>query len=187
MKVAKIMGVVVGVLIFIVMIAGITYAYFTWRSNDVVISGSSKCFSIDYGVSQEIGSADSSKTIAIGDTYEDGAYAEVTFGLNSSCTNMKAIGTIYLNTNVVGTDENILNGALKYQVIRKTATTTELVDDGIITSTEPITLFTDIELSAETQGYTYQVWVWIDVNLADNNYIGAQYSGYISAEAEQVE
>lgn len=187
MKKAKIIGTIIGVLIFVILIAGITYAYFTWRSNDVVISGSSKCFVIDYGVSQEIGAADSSKNISIGNSHRDGAYAEVTFDVDDNCPDTKAIGTLYLNTNTVGTDENILTGALKYVVIKNTDTTSRVVSDGVITSTDTITILDNIELSAESKDYTYQVWVWIDSSLADNNYIGLQYSGYISAEAEQVE
>lgn len=187
MKKAKIIGTIIGVLIFIIVVSGITYAYFTWRSNDVVISGSSKCFVIDYGVSQEIGAADISENISIGNSHRDGSYAEVTFNLDGNCSGAKALGTLYLNTNDVGTDAEVLTGALKYTVIKKTDITSRVVSDGVITSTDTITLLDDIELSAESQDYTYQVWVWIDSSLSDGSYIGSHYSGYISAEAEQVE
>ena len=35
MKKSKIIGSIIGVLIFIIMITGITYAWFTWRSNEI--------------------------------------------------------------------------------------------------------------------------------------------------------
>lgn len=187
MKKSKIIGAIIGILIFIFMITGITYAWFTWRSNNIVISGSSKCFVIDYGVSQEIGSSDSFGTISIGDSHRNGAYAEVNFDVDDNCPDTKAIGTLYLNTNTTGTDENILTGALKYTVVKKTDTTSRIVSEGYVTSANTITILDNIELSIESKDYTYQVWVWIDSSLADNNYIGTQYSGYISAEAEQVE
>ncbi|MBQ8192800.1 MAG: hypothetical protein IJZ46_01865 [Bacilli bacterium] len=187
MKKSKIIGAVIGVVLFVIMIAGVTYAWYTWRSNEISISGNSSCFIINYEISQEIGAADSSKSLTFGDSYEDGVYAAVTFGLNSSCTSITAKGNLYLNTNSVGTDQEILGGALKYQVVKKNNTTSELVDAGTINSTGRITLLSDIVLTAEAGVYTYEVWVWVDSTLVNDSYVNADYSGYISADAEQYE
>ena len=47
-KKIKLIGTVVGIVLFIILIAGVTYAAFVWRSENINISGSSECFTINY-------------------------------------------------------------------------------------------------------------------------------------------
>ena len=186
MKKTKIVGTIIGVLIFTITIIGITYAWFIWHSSNINITGSSECFTIDYGISQEIG-ANQAAGLTFGESYTDGLYAVVTLGLNSLCSNISGSGKLYLNTNTAGTDTEILGGALKYTVVRVNGVTKTAVANGAITSTNRITLLDNINLTSLSGTYTYEVWVWLDGNIADNNYYGKEYSGYISAEANQVE
>ena len=184
MKKAKIVGTIIGVILFVAAIAGVTYAWFTWQSGNINISGSTGCFTIDYGIGQEIG-AGSSESLKLGTSYTDGLYAEVTLGLNNRCTGISGKGSLYLNTNTAGTDTDILTGALKYTALRILDQESTIIAEGVLTSTDRITLATNIDLSATATNYTYRVYVWIDGEIADNTYADATYSGYISAEAIQ--
>mgnify|MGYP000108193888 FL=1 len=183
MKKPKLIGMIIGIVLFIGLVVGLAYAWFSWNSSNLKASGGSKCFVIDYTISQEIG-ANQSATLKYGEKYTDGQYASVIMGLNSRCSGIKAVGTLYLNTNTVGTDDNILNGGLKYTVVRVNGSTKEVLKEDKITTRDKITLLSDIDL---TTTYTYEVWVWLDGTIAGNEYHNSSYSGYITAEAEQVE
>lgn len=186
MNKSKIIGVVIGVVVFIFMIIGLTYAWFTWQSSNTNVTGTSNCFNIDYGISQEIGSSSTSYQMKLGESYTDGEYASVTLSIDSKCAGVTATGKLYLNTNTAGTSTEILSGALKYTVIEKNETASAEVATGTITSTDKLLLLDNIPISASTS-VSYEVWVWIDGNIADNTYYKASYSGYISAEATQTD
>lgn len=184
MKKAKLIGTIIGIIVFISAIAGLTYAWFTWRSNNVNISGATGCFTIDYTISQEIG-ATSAESLKLGTSYTDGKYAEVTLSLNSACTGITGKGSLYLNTKSVATDDVILGGALNYTVVKVTGSTEEQIKTGTITTTDKITVATDIPLGGTSTSSTYRVYVWINGEQATNSYANAKYSGFISAEAVQ--
>lgn len=183
MKKTKLIGAIIVSTIFILMIAGSTYAWFNWKSDNANISSKSNCFVINYGISQEIGFSDASHFLTMGEDYTSGLFSTVSLSINPNCTGIKGVGTIYLNTNVIGTDDDILTEGLKYTVVRKTGSNSEILTSGTITSTEKIKLLEDINITTNT--YTYEVWVWIDSNIFDNNYNKANYSGYISAEVNE--
>lgn len=183
MKTAKILGTIVGIVAFVALVAGFTYAWFTWQSSNTNISGSSNCFNINYGISQEIG-ASSAVSLKLGKTYADGLSAKVTVGLDASCTGITGTGTLYLNTNTASTSTSILGGALKYTVLKVSGTTKTEVASGAITSANKTALVQNIGISSSSDS-TYEVWVWIDGALADNTYANNNYSGYISLEAVQ--
>ena len=112
MKSAKLWGTILGVLVFMALIAGITYAWYTWKSPDTDISGSTGCFNINYTKGQEIGGSGGDQVLAAGDNYTSGLHTTVKIGISSDC-NIKGKGTLYLTTNTTGTSDAILKGALK--------------------------------------------------------------------------
>lgn len=178
MKKAKLIGAVFGIILFIVLVAGVTYAWASWQSDDIKIKGTADCFDIDYGISQQIGSASIKKSLDMAESYTEGLSARVTLALKTGC-NVTGTGTLYLNTNTSGTSDNILEGALKYTVLVGDSTTP--VSEGIINTQEKITLLEDIDISSTT-ATTYTVYVWLDGKVADNSYANLTYNGYISAE-----
>lgn len=178
MKKAKLLGAVFGVILFIALIAGFTYAWVSWQSNNIKIEGIADCFDIDYGISQQIGSASTKGSLDMAKSYNEGLSARVTLALKTGC-NTTGTGTLYLNTNTSGTSTNILKGALKYAVLVGNSTTPEA--EGIINTTEKITLLENIDISSTTST-TYIVYVWLDGSVADNIYANLTYNGYISAE-----
>lgn len=134
-KNAKLIGTIIGIIAFVILIAGATYAWFTWRSSSINISGTSGCFVIDYGISKEIG-ATSVAPLKLGTSYSDGLIAEVTAKINSSCTGVTGKGTLYLNTNIEGTSPAILKGALKYHVIASTTKENDVVENPTVKNSQ---------------------------------------------------
>ena len=53
-KKVKTYGLVLGVTLFVLLVAGFTYAALTWRSNNITINGSTECLDIDYTKGQDI-------------------------------------------------------------------------------------------------------------------------------------
>ena len=182
MKKAKLIGSIIGVFLFIALIAGFTYAWIAWQSNNINIAGRSDCFDIDYGISQQIGSASAKASLSMTSDYTEGLSANVTLSLKTECANIPGTATLYLNTTNVGTtsgtSSGILNGALKYTVVSGTS----VLANGVIDSNNKIPLVDNIDVSSTTPT-TYTVYVWLDGEVADNSYANLNYIGYISAEA----
>ena len=182
MKKAKLIGSIIGVFLFIALVAGFTYAWIAWQSNNINIAGRSDCFDIDYGISQQIGSASAKASLSMTSDYTEGLSARVTLSLKTECANIPGTATLYLNTTNVGatsgTSSGILNGALKYTVVSGTS----VLANGVIDSNNKIPLVDNIDVSSTTPT-TYTVYVWLDGKVADNSYANLNYLGYISAEA----
>ena len=182
MKKAKLIGSIIGVFLFIALIAGFTYAWVTWQSSNINIAGKSDCFDIDYGISQQIGSASAKASLSMTSDYTEGLSAKVTLSLKTECANIPGTATLYLNTTNVGTtsgtSSGILNGALKYTVVSGTS----VLANGVIDSNNKIPLVDNIDVSSTTPTI-YTVYVWLDGKVADNSYANLSYLGYISAEA----
>ena len=176
MKKAKLLGAVFGIILFICLIAGFTYAWVSWQSNNIGIGGTLDCFDIDYGISQQIGSSSTKASLEMASSYTGGLSAKVSLAVKSTCTNVSGTATLYLNTTQA--PSSILKGALKYTVVSGSS----VIATGAITSSSRITLANNINVSSTTPS-TYTVYVWLDGSLADNSYANLSYTGYISAEA----
>ncbi len=176
MRKAKLVGTIFGIALFITLIAGFTYAWISWQSDNINISGTSDCFDIDYGISQQIGSASTKGSLEMSSSYTGGLSAKVSLALKSTCTNVSGTATLYLNTS--SASANVLKGALKYTVLKDST----VVSTGVISSSNKITLASNIDVSSTTP-ITYTVYVWLDGSIADNSYANVTYNGYISAEA----
>ena len=182
MKKAKLIGSIIGVFLFIALVAGFTYAWIAWQSNNINIAGKSDCFDIDYGISQQIGSASAKANLSMTNDYTEGLSAQVSLSLKAECVNLPGTATLYLNTTNIGvtngTSSGILKGALKYTVVSGTS----VLANGVIDTNNKIPLVDNIDVSSTTPT-TYTVYVWLDGKVADNSYANLSYLGYISAEA----
>ena len=174
---------VLAVVAIIVVVGGATYAWYTWRSSTITISGTSGCFTIDYTKGTDI-----SGGIKFSEGYTGGRTTGVVMGIHTGCT-VTGTGTLYLNTDTENTTELLLTGgALKYQV----KVGNNLVAAGVINNTSgtvsgnyrTIPIYSGFALS-QGSTTTYDVYVWLDGELTNNDYAGAVYSGYISATAAQ--
>lgn len=168
----KLFGAIIGVIAFIAVIAGATYAWFTWASGNTELSGTTGCFTIVYDKGTDI----SGSLIPASDK-SGGKSAEVTINIDPDCT-IAGTATLKLTTNTTGTTLPLDEGAVKWALYDGT---TEL-GTGTVTASGTIDLKT---VTLTTSAKTYTFYVWLDGTIADNDYVGTTYSGYISAVATQ--
>lgn len=197
--------IVLGVLVLILIISGITYAILTWTSSRVNIGLTSNCFTIDYTKGQDI--SGNLKLLNESDLISSNKFtikngigiSAVNIGIKSTCT-IEGFGSIYLNVTNISeaftTGDS--KGALKYVVLNNTSTITtpssvtvdsllnqsfEIVAKGSIESSGKKLLY-KMELS-NTEINKYIIVIYVDNFLAGNSITSATFSGNISSEAEQ--
>lgn len=179
---------IVGVLILILLVVGVTYAYFAWKSNNTNITGTSGCFDINYDKGQDIGSTDSPYGLKSTCTYSEGASASVTMNIDSTCTTTGVASinlitnsfTLYDSSDAFSRGENVL----KYQVVKVNGANEEEIEgcSGYITNSSTKSL---CEVDLSYTATTYKVYLYLDCNTVTTSYIGASYSGYIQTVATQ--
>ena len=176
MKKAKIVGAVFGVILFIAAIAGITYAFISWTSENINKVVESKCFEIFYEKGNDI-----TGSIMPSYEYTGGLSTTVKMDINPNC-NMNANGKLYLVTDEDTSSNLYRTGLLNYQVLIND-TVTDI--KGNITSTGEIEI--DLgPLSKNTSAVTeYTLYIWINYNLVTNSDVSLVYSGSLRAEAIQ--
>ena len=195
--------IVLGVLVLILTISGITYAILTWTSSRVNIGLTSNCFTIDYTKGNDIANA-SIKALNESDLISDNkftikegiALTYANIGIKSTCT-IEGYGSLYLNVTTLSSAFSTGNskGALKYAVLDNTSTTStvtvasllnqqfNIVSKGSITSTGKITLLTK-QLS-NTKLNKYLIVIYADVSKIANDAMDASFNGTVSADANQ--
>lgn len=173
MEKGKTIGFILGVILFIILIVGITYAYITWTSDKINYNVSSKCFNVYYEKGTDI-----TGMIMPSDDYSGGLYTSMKMDIKSSC-NINASGKIYLNTLDTTSSNLYREGLLNYSVLKGTT----VVSSGSITSAGEIGI--DIgTLNKSTSAITsYTVYVWIDNNIVQNSDVNSNYYGSIRVEA----
>ena len=197
--------IVLGVILLIIVISGITYAILTWQSGNINIGINTNCFTIDYTKGNNI--SGSLKLINEEDLISNGKFtikegvgvSGVNIGIKSTCS-IEGYGNILLNiTNISNAfTTGSSKGALKYVVLKNTSTitdptqisTTSLLNQsfdiekkGSITTSDTLKLLTK-QLS-NTELYKYIIVIYVDNNLAGNDVTSATFQGNISAEATQ--
>lgn len=179
---------IVGVLILILLVVGVTYAWFTWKSSNINVTGTSGCFDINYDKGQDIGSTDSPYGLKSTCTYSEGASASVTMNIDSACTTTGVASinlitnnfTLYNSSDAFSRGENVL----KYQVVKVNGANEEEIEgcSGYITNSSTKSL---CEVDLSYTATTYKVYLYLDCNTVTTSYIGASYSGYIQTVATQ--
>ena len=195
--------IILGVIILILAISGLTYAILTWTSSKINIGLTSGCFTIDYTKGQDI-TNQSIKLINEEDLISDGkftikegiALTYANIGIKSTCT-IEGYGILKLNVTSLSDAFTTGNskGSLKYAVLKNTSSTStitvagllnqsfDLVSRGSITKLGTIDILT--EQLSNTEIYKYLIVVYTDNNLVGNDVIGSSFTGNISAEAYQ--
>lgn len=156
----------------ILIVLGVTYAWFVWKSDDTKINAQTGCFNINYN-----GSFSDTK-IKMTSSYEGGVVALVNLSVNNTCDIQSGIGTLYLKTNSFSANEVSLieNGALKYVIFNDDTK----IDEGVINSLGDTIILDNIEV--DTTEISYSVYLWLDGNIADDTYTDAIFDGSIYAE-----
>ena len=188
-KKIKTYGIILGVILFVLLIAGFTYANLTWNSKSIVISGKSNCLEVESVKGNDITGGNlllQDETSIISNnqiTIKNGmVITNVTAKIKSTCS---ISGYMTLNLNVTNlssafTSSGNSTGALKYVLASynpstySTVSTTALngksfniVNTGSITNNGTIKLRE--EYLSKTQTKAYLVIFYIDGNLASND------------------
>ena len=198
--------IILGVIILILAISGLTYAILTWTSSKINIGLTSGCFTIDYTKGQDI--SGNLKLINVGESFDGNdnfvikegmglSYANL--GIKSSCT-IEGYGSLYLNVTTLSDsfkEGGDSNGALGYALLRNTSNLSndkltienlkgqsfEIIDIKPITNTGTIKLVT--EQLSNTELNKYLIVIFVISQAAGNSITSATFQGNISADAEQ--
>ena len=188
-KKIKTYGLVLGIVLFVLLIAGFTYAALNWKSSNIVISGNTECLDIESTkgsdiTGEELLLLDESSIISDNKiTIKEGmVVTNVTAKIKSTCS---ISGYVTLNLNVTNlssafTSSGNSTGALKYVLTSydpstySTISTTALNDKSFdIIATDSITSTGNTKLVEEnlsnTETKAYLVIFYIDGNMANND------------------
>ena len=196
-KKVKIYGIVLGVVLFILLVSGLTYAILSWRSSNITIAGNSECLEVDSAKGSDITGSDlllldesqiiNNNRITITSGM---VITNITAKLKSSCT-IDGYLTINLKTTTLNsgfTSSGNSTGALKYVLasynpsIYTTVSTSalsdktfDIIETGSITSTGTLKI-KEVQLSNNpTLGYI--VIFYIDGDKANND-IGSNSTSF---------
>ena len=196
-KKIKIYGVVLGIILFILLISGLTYAILSWRSSNITITGTSECLEVESVKGSNITGSDlllldKSQVVNSNQiTIRTGmVVTNITAKLKSSCT-LDGYLTINLKTTTLNsgfTSSGNSTGALKYVLASynpSTYTTIstsalngktfDIVTTGSITSTGTLKI-KEAQLSKDTT-LAYLVIFYIDGDKANND-IGSNSTNF---------
>lgn len=202
----KLIGTVIGIVLFVILIAGITYAWFTWESNKINISGNTACFNINYTegnlVTDDMLLVDANKLISDNKiTIRRGmAVTNLSASKDSKCTKAKAKLSISLRADVVPSIYNTSGscaGALNYVLASYDASafseisaralennTFTILDTGNISSTGVKNIY-EKALADDGTRQDYLIIFYIDGNKANNDIDGKNVAIYADVSAIQ--
>ena len=180
----KLIGTIIGVMMFAALIVGATYAwlYFTANVTNTNTSGSTLTYWVDY----EKGTAISELPILDAPTTSNTSVTTITAKRPqySIANNIK----IYLTT----TSNNTLtkSGAVKYVICENSCNATFSGNTiRSVTTNSKVEIFSG-SLSGTTASnsnttHTYKVYFWLDAATLVNEHVGQSYSGYLHADSSQ--
>ena len=200
----KISGLIIGIILFIVLISGFSYAYYSSVATDTSsVKGTAGCFVVDHvkgnNVTGNVILFDESKIITNNNiTVKDGMQLTyVTAGINNACTidgymimkmNVKTLNSAFI------TGES--KGAFKYAIAKYSPTTYtspsistlknksfEIIKTASITSTGEQTILTKQLPHSTKDGYL--IIFYIDGDKAFNDAGNTSFSATITAKASQ--
>ena len=198
----KILGTLLGILGFIAVMAGLTYAMYTVNiTNSNTISGGHECVNINYSKTSDISVSELEQV----DNYTDTtATTTVTFNQNNSskdCGN--SIGTIYIYTSSAGNGlisgitetitsgtqtTTLTHGVLRYTIEKRVGSSSTISETytGYVTNIGN----TAVEIGRlESTSTTYTVYLWLEKDatntITESTISEVKYSGYIHAGARQ--
>lgn len=169
--VMNVVKVVIGVIILIVVVSGLTYAVYNWVSNtdNGYISGTSDCFIIDYTKGEDILSG----SMNFSSDYTEGLSTTVKARISSSCGIETGVGTLYLDTKDTTSDYLINNNLIRYQVLEDG----KEVASGTVSSKGEIPIYKNIEITQTEKSFTVYIWLSID-DVTDENLSDISVSTY---------
>lgn len=180
----KLIGTIIGVLMFGLLMAGATFAWLSF--NATVTNTNVNGTTLNYWVNYSGGTSLTDIPILITPTTENAASVTVTAQRpkGSIADNIK----IYLTT--TSNNDLTTSGVVKY-VICETECDANFNNNtiGSVTATSTVEIYSDTlpgtTDSTTNATVTYKVYFWLDAATLDNTHLGDTYSGYIHADSTQ--
>ena len=173
----KLIGTIIGVIAFVALISGATFAWLTYAVNVTggTYNGASTIFVVNYTKGTDI----SDVPILTSPTVSTARSLVV----SANKTSTSVDGTLSIKLTTTSSDILTTSGAIKYKACQgECADLTSNV--GTVTASGTVEIFSGALQSSAT---SYYVYFWIDAATFSNNHVGKTYSGYISAEAQQTQ
>ena len=183
----KLIGTIIGVIMFAVLIVGATYAWLSFNANvtNTVANGTTLTYWVDYGKGNDI----SDMPILVSGTTSTAA--EITLTAKRPQGSIADNINIYLSTNASTSDDIITTSGVIRYVICETACNENFDGNTInsLTSESTIQIFSGT-LSGTLEGeanttHIYKIYFWLDAETLTNSHIDKKYSGYIHADSTQ--
>ena len=172
---AKVIGTILGIVLFIILVAGATYAYLMLRTEGDLTTGTGK-FSIDYSIVQNI----TATKLSPSTTKSGGLVGKVQAKLSSN--SVAGDFNIYITpTTIEGLNTN---EALKYEVYVNSSTTAYKTGNlkGVAANTK-VKVVDGYSLTSTSSYTTFTIYIWLDNNLVTNEMFGKTFNATISADA----
>lgn len=169
-KKTKLIGYIIGVVLFIATIAGFTYAMYRYvLFADLNITTTTK--GLDKYIEYTKGINISGSTLNPGTSYTSGRGATVSFYKKNNTYDI--YGHIYLD--IVSINSNLASsGALKYAILDNNDT---LIGEGSISNvSNGDSLLAVSNISLVTSPSSYTVYVWLDEELYDTSFASSSFS-----------
>ena len=172
-KISLKITIIVGILVFVLSF-GVTYAINVWSSGDTLISGTTKCFKVNYTKGQDINFTDG--LVAQTSFNKDNAvYTTLSISKNIGC-DLCGLGSISAN---ITSSIDLSSGGLSYKIYQGT----KEVKSGNITKTGVTTLYDNFDIK-DARSITFTIYFYLDASKINNNYLETSFSGKIYAEAK---
>lgn len=206
-KNVKLIGAIIGIILFILLIAGATYAWVTWQSGNTKIGGKSGCFpDINYTNGTSFNTNNillfDENAIFLGDTItvENGmALLGVTASVNNGCNTPVTFGVdlevTNLNSNFMSGGDSA--GAFKYVLASYDPTlyssvsylvgqSLEVIQKNSIMNTGRMSFVSDnAEITSTNRGYV--LIFYVDGDMAFNGVQNSNFGVKITGKAVQIE
>ena len=182
MKGRKLIGAIIGVLAFIALVAGATFAWIT--RNVAITRGSYQTDTLNFIVDYNKGSnVDDLVELANPGPNTTGIkVVSITAGKGGS----KLPGNLTITLNTTSVSNKITqDGYIKYGYCIGTCTNNNFAGTGSVTGTAPINIITNTPL--QDPAIVYNIYFWYDGTMNSETYAGLAYQGNITASATQTE
>ncbi len=172
-KISLKMTIIASVIVFILSF-GATYAINVWSSGNTLISGTTKCFKVNYTKGQDINFTDGLVAQTSFDK-NNAVYTTLSISKNFGC-DLCGLGSISAN---ITSSIDLSSGGLSYKIYQGT----NEVKSGSITKTGITTLYDNFNIN-DVGSITFTIYFYLDASKINNNYLETSFSGKIYAEAK---
>lgn len=181
----KLIGTIIGVLMFALLIVGATFAWLVLSANvtNSTANGTTLKYTVNYGKGNDVielpylenGTTTTANEITLTAQRPEGSLAD----------NIK----IYISTNADESDDILsTSGAIKYVICE-----TECDETFYGNTINSLTTESTVEIFSGNLGtqdepnkiHTYKIYLWIDATIIGVEHLNKQYSGYIHADSTQ--